>query len=199
LCFHLEEAEQLGHGIAAMIRQARLREASASKPSMTCRKRIKVTSKPRADPTFGISSVEVLIRRYRAQGNAPELKSGQTRHAAEAGQWASGRLDGRLCALRWTFMKMASASLSMRPVLTVHHFRFTFCRVLPCAPCRLPRRDALRDDHGRWRCVVMGGLFVLPALMMFGGLRMVARCVSMMFCSIFVVFGGFFGHDLVLW
>ena len=46
---------------------------------------------------------------------------------------------------------------------------------------------------------VMGGLFVLPALMMFSGLRMVSRRVSMMFCCFFMVFGCFLGHGTVLW
>ena len=46
---------------------------------------------------------------------------------------------------------------------------------------------------------VMGGLFVLPALMMFSGLCMVSCRVSMMFCCFFMVFGCFLGHGTVLW
>ena len=46
---------------------------------------------------------------------------------------------------------------------------------------------------------VMGGLFVLAALMMFSGLCMVPCRVSMMFCCFFMVFGCFLGHGTVLW
>jgi hypothetical protein len=46
---------------------------------------------------------------------------------------------------------------------------------------------------------VMGGLFVLPAFMIFSGFGMVSRCVSMMFRCIFMVFGCFLGHGTVLW
>ena len=45
---------------------------------------------------------------------------------------------------------------------------------------------------------VMGGLFVLTPLVMFGGLGVVSCRVSMMLCCLFMVFCCFFGHGKVL-
>ena len=46
---------------------------------------------------------------------------------------------------------------------------------------------------------VMGGLFVLPAFVIFSGFGVVSRCVSMVLCCIFMVFGSYLGHGTVLW
>ena len=46
---------------------------------------------------------------------------------------------------------------------------------------------------------VMGGLFVLPGLVIFSGFGVVSRCVCVVLCCVFMVFGCLLGHGTVLW
>jgi hypothetical protein len=45
---------------------------------------------------------------------------------------------------------------------------------------------------------VMGGLFMLPALVIFSGFGVVSRCMCVVLCCVFMVFCCLLGHGAVL-